>query len=854
MNSEEKLTYGAQIDDLLSTGEGDINSFNNKELDESITDTDILVRFGQDPGSEEEDPNATYLYHKYQELSTEKALEILKETVEYHDEDVNFPTDVMDKIKLIVQGPEAFGADIDTFQREAKVEAVLIHFHSPYPEVRAVTDPYDDPDTPCTTIRAYFLGFLWSIIGTGVNQFFSPRQPAISLSSGILQIFVLPCGRAMQYVLPDWGFTFRGKRHSLNPGPFTYKEQMFASIIFNVAIGGAYAANYNILSEKLAKYYNNTWATIGYQFLLVFSTQFLGFGFAGIMRRLIVYPVRAVWPTLLPTLALNKALAAKETKKNINGWTMSRYTFFLIIFSSAFVYFWIPNYLFQALSTFNWMTWIAPNNFNLATITGSIGGLGLNPIPTFDWTVVNHNGPMTIPFYTSANTYIGLLIAFFIIPAVYYTNYKWTGYFPINDNHLYANDGSPYNVTKVLTKGLLDIKKYQDYSPPFYTAANLVVYGAFFAIYPFAIIFSFLTDWVAIKKSAIDLYESIKHPKRSNYSGHTDVHCEMMSKYREVPDWWFLIILAISLVLGIVMVEHYPTNTPVWGIFFTIGINFIFLIPITLIYSVTGFSFGLNVLVELIVGYAIPGNGTALNILKAYGYNIDGQAQNYITDQKMGHYAKIPPRHMFFGQMISTLLQVLVSVGVLNWQMSNIEHICQPHQAQKFTCPGVNTFFSASVFWGVIGPKRVFDGLYPILRWCFLIGAILPFPLYALKRYYSRSLKYFQPTVIIGGMLNYAPYNLTYFTSGLYVAWVFNSYIRQRYLKWWEKYNYVLSSSLTAGVAFSAIIIFFAVQYHEKDVNWWGNSVPFAGVDYSSPPLLTVPDGEVIGPQPGSFP
>lgn len=95
-----------------------------------------------------------------------------------------------------------------------------------------------------------------------------------------------------------------------------------------------------------------------------------------------------------------------------------------------------------------------------------------------------------------------------------------------------------------------------------------------------------------------------------------------------------MIILVISLVLGIVMVEHYPTNTPVWGIFFTIGINFIFLIPITLIYSVTGFSFGLNVLVELIVGYAIPGNGTALNILKAYGYNIDGQAQNYITDQK----------------------------------------------------------------------------------------------------------------------------------------------------------------------------------------------------------------------------
>lgn len=32
-------------------------------------------------------------------------------------------------------------------------------------------------------------------------------------------------------------------------------------------------------------------------------------------------------------------------------------------------------------------------------------------------------------------------------------------------------------------------------------------------------------------------------------------------------------------------------------------------------------------------------------------------------------------------------------------------------------------------------------------------------------------------------------------------------------------------------VAFGGIIIFFAVQYHEKDINWWGNSVSYAGTD-----------------------
>lgn len=818
-------------------------------------DLDVLVQLGGDPSGENEDESANYLYEKYESMTVDEGLEILRTAIEYHDDDVNFPQNVMTKIKIIVQGPDAYGKSIESFDSDLKVEATLIHYHSPYPEVRAVTDPIDHPDEPIETFRAYFWGIIWSIIGTGVNQFFSPRQPAITLTAGILQIFMMPCGRLMEY-LPDWGFTFRGKRHSINPGPWSYKEQMLATIIVSVSIGGAYGAFYNIFVDKLPMYYDNQWSTIGYQFLLILSTQFVGFGFAGIMRRLIVYPVRAVWPTILPTIALNRALAAKETNKTINGWSISRYRFFTIVFSIGFIYFWIPNYLFAALSTFNWMTWIAPNNFNLAAITGSNSGLGLNPIPSFDWTVLSYNLPLSMPFYSQLNQYIGTVIAgCILIPAVYWTNYKWTGYLTINSNHIYTNTGETYDVSAVLTNGLLDHDKYMKVGPPFYTAANLVVYGAFFAMYPFAIIWSFITEWKAIKFSCKELWTSIRNPRRSNFEAHDDVHCKMMAKYPEVPDWWFFIILIIAVVLGIVMVEHYPTNTPVWGIFFTLGINFIFLIPITLIYSVTGFSFGLNVLVELIIGYALPGNGTALNILKCYGYNIDGQAQNYITDQKMAHYTKVPPRAIFKGQVISTIFQCLVSIGVVNWQISNIEGICTKTQAQKFTCPGPNTFFSASVLWGVIGPKKVFNGLYPILQWCFLIGALAPFPFLALKKYFPRQTHYFQPTLVIGGMLIFAPYNLTYYTGGLYLSWFFMHYLRTRYQAWWEKYTYVFYSSLTAGVALSAVIIFFSVQYHPKDLTWWGNSVSYAGIDAEYAPRLEIPaDPGFFGPSPAHYP
>lgn len=83
-----------------------------------------------------------------------------------------------------------------------------------------------------------------------------------------------------------------------------------------------------------------------------------------------------MWPSVLPTLALNRALLVPEKKENINGWTLSRYRFFFMCFGAMFLYFWIPNFLFQALHSFNWMTWIAPNNFNLGMITGFYGGMG----------------------------------------------------------------------------------------------------------------------------------------------------------------------------------------------------------------------------------------------------------------------------------------------------------------------------------------------------------------------------------------------------------------------------------------------------------------------------------------------
>ncbi|KAK6456528.1 OPT oligopeptide transporter protein-domain-containing protein [Scheffersomyces xylosifermentans] len=818
--------------------------------------------------------SATFMIEKIENLTEEESLEILKSAELELRDDVNVLTADMDLyVKLIEQAPSDLGSgvgnklrtnfadekkspldvhessiaevaslsssneyeryyDIVDWSLQVRIEAALIAYHSPYAEVRAVTDPYDDPSIPVETFRVYLLGIIWTAIGAFINQFFAERQPSISLGSAVVQLFLYPSGLILETILPKWKFKVWKYTIDLNPGPWNHKEQMLATIFYSVSAGTSYVS-YNIHVQKMENFYNNQWADFGYQTLLILSTNFLGFGFAGIMRKFAIYPIRSIWPTILPTLALNKALLQSERKENINGWTISRYSFFFTVFAASFLYNWIPTYLFAALSYFNWMTWIKPDNYNLAMITGSIKGLGLNPIPTFDWNILNFNAALVYPFYSQLNQYIGSFIAFFIIIALNWSNNNWSGYIPINTSSLFGQDGTKYDVKSIVDeRSLFDRSKYEVVGPPYYSAANLVVYGSFFAIYPFSIVYEVFINYKPMWKALKGLGGALRNFRKSTFEGFDDPHTKMMTRYKEVPDWVFLIVLVVSIVLSILCVKLYPAQTPVWGIFFTVGINFVFLIPLTAILSTTGWGFGLNVLVELIVGYALPGNGLALNFLKALGYNINGQAQNYISDQKMGHYIKIPPRAMFRCQMLSVFITSFIGLAVMNFQISSISNYCEPNNRQKFTCPNATVFYNASILWGVIGPKKVFEGIYPIMQYCFLIGFLLAFPCIAFKKYAPRRYsKYFQPTLVIGGMLIYAPYNLSYYTGGLYLSFASMWYLKKYYTTWWEKYNFVFSGAMDAGVAFSAIIIFFAVQYVDKSIYWWGNDVPFLGID-----------------------
>ncbi|KAK9447308.1 OPT oligopeptide transporter protein-domain-containing protein [Limtongia smithiae] len=797
------------------------------------------------------DRASEYLYKMLQQVPLEEALEIIKQALVDHYGDVNFENETYDKLQKLADGPESFDGDFDTYDLECRLEATVIKYHSPYPEVRAVTDPFDDVDMPVETIRAYVLGAIWVGVGSFINEFFAFRQPSLTLKSTVIQLFLYPCGKATQ-LLPDWGFSFRGVRYSINPGPWTIKEQMLAVIMVNA---GAQTSNWMSMSVTLRHelFFGYSWATTGFAWVMNFASLFFGYGLAGMMRKLCIFPVKAVFPSVLPTLALSRALIVRERKFSVNGWTISRQKFFYLTFVISFFYFFVPTFLFKALSDFNWMTWIAPQNKKVALVTGTFVGAGWNPFPSFDWSVINYNAPLVYPCFAYMNFYVGVVISVIFTTALYFANYRYTGYFPLNSNSVYDRTGAEYNVTRILTDNVFDAEKYSAYSPPFIASGNLVGTGGLWAVYTCTFVYICISEWRLLWETLKMMAKSVRHPLRNSLDDFEDPHSRMMRVYPEVPDYWFLIVFVIGIGTAFAGIFAWPTHCPIWTLIMIFLFNIAMFMPTLVVMSRTGFSMGFGAFSVILAGYMDPGNAVTSILLRMWGYNIDNQGETFIGDQKIAHYAKIPQRATFRAQMVATLIQCCCTVGAVEALFDSVVNFCSTTQKDKFTCVFSRTVYSDAILYGVIDPDRVLGTIYPQLKYSFWIGALFAVPFGFLQLYFPQKLKWFSIALIGYGTIEIGyTYNLTYYTGGVYMSLIFMWYLRTRYVAWWTKYNYILTSGLSAGVAFSAIIIFAALQYPQVTLSWWGNTVYEAGLDYAGTTLLDVPEGG-IGPAIGEF-
>ncbi|KAJ6602371.1 OPT oligopeptide transporter [Mycena sp. CBHHK59/15] len=737
---------------------------------------------------------------------------------------------------------ELTGAQFDdpNFDKE---HFLALDDESPYPEVRSAVANTDNPDMPVTTLRTWVIGLAWAIIIPGLNQFFFFRFPSVNITAIVAQLLSFPVGRAAAAYIPNW----RIMGVSLNPGPFTVKEHVL--ITANVGAGSAYAT---VAVQRV--YYNQTY-NFSYQWFVVMSTQMIGFSIGGVARRFLVAPPSMIWPANLVNCALFNTLHSQYYAGIGARGGLSRERFFLYAFLGSFA--WCN---FQALSYFSWVTWIRPND---------PGKHGMSVV-TFDWNQITYIGsPLATPWWAEANIFAGKIsrIWWFLTPVLYFTN-TWFGKFmPLVDHHRfmqhYDNRMNTYNVSAILTSdSTIDLDLYHKYSPLFISTTFAISYGLSFASITATLMHAFLyfrkQIWVQSRRA---LHEQ------------PDIHARLMSRYPQVPEWWYLILFLSMFVLGIISIEVWPTQMPVWAFVLALGIAFTYVIPIGMIQAITNQQVGLNVITELIIGYALPGRPIAMMMFKTcFVFTSYVIALTFTSDFKLGHYMKIPPRAMFWGQVVATVIAGTVQLGVQAWMFTNIPNICAPNQKDGFICPSTEVFGTASIIVSVIGPRLQFSKgqtYYPLVFF-FLVGAAAPLLAWLLNRKYPNSfLKYVNYTrnspVIFNGTGLIPPATAINYVPWAAVGFIFQYVIRRQVhdflpgIDVWTKYNYVLSAALDSGVAVSILVIFFTLQFPKNGtigenniLTWWGNTVPFVGAD-SGPlgagtPVQALAPGETFGP------
>lgn len=319
---------------------------------------------------------------------------------------------------------------------------------APLPEVRAVVETSDDVDLPVNTLRAWFLGVVFTIVGSGVNQFFSMRYPGVTISSLVAELVAFPCGQLLAAILPLWTINC-GKLGKLVINPdrkFNKKEHTLITIMANISFTSSWATD-----VIQAQYIYGVPSKAGYKILMVLTCQLFGLGVAGLMDPILVKDSLNYWPNTLANVAMFDSLHSKYNPV-ADGWKISRLKFFLIAFTCSFSYYFFPGFIFQALSYFNWICWIVPNNVVVNQIFGQIQGLGFSPI-TFDWAQITYgNGsPLLIPVSSQIMTLAGWFIFFAILPlALYYTNSMYSAYLPMSSSTVFDNTGQEYNGSRVL--------------------------------------------------------------------------------------------------------------------------------------------------------------------------------------------------------------------------------------------------------------------------------------------------------------------------------------------------------------------------------------------------------------------
>ncbi|WYZ36523.1 hypothetical protein EsH8_II_000029 [Colletotrichum jinshuiense] len=697
--------------------------------------------------------------------------------------------------------------------------------------------PLRDDFDASLTFRSMFLATCLSAFQAVMSQIYTFKPTSVTISGTFIVLIGYFAGKAWTAVLPRGDkleASWREKNGQgelpgwikfvkfINPGPWGLKEHAICSITATSA-SNASASIMVFAAQDLFYDLPLSPTTV---VLTVISIGLFGYGICGIMRPIAVWHVDAVYWSTLPTVKTLQGLHWQDLKNS------KPLRWFWYSFVGMFAYEFFPAYIFPWLNSVSIPCLAAMNatGDKAAVLTNLFGGsinnegLGLFTL-SFDWQYIT-SFSTSLPLTLQAHSAIGFFICFLAMIGIYYTNAWDAKSQPFMSTRLRSEDGSTYPIAKVFTGGVLNQEALVKYGIPRLTGS--FAYAMFMANAAIgALVAHCFVFWGGDVKRA---YQSAKSGR------YDDRHHEHMVKhYKETPWWWYVAVLVISFVLGLVVVCTQNITLPAWAYVVSLLTGIIIAPLSTLLYSRFGNGIATNNLSKMLAGLILPERPIGNMYFAAWSHNVISNAVNLSNDLKMGEYLKIPPRVMFLTQIYGTILGGFINYAVMiSIVNGNRDLLVNSDGNSSWSGATMQSYNTNATSWALAKYLYKTGGRYSLVPIGLGVGFAAVIVHRAIVHFVPKIRGYSLSEINLPQLIQYAgfiPYNSSQtcvIFSQLICGFFVQFYLRNYRPRIFKDYSYLITGAFDGASLSVLFILSFAVFGAGGPSipfpTWWGNN------------------------------
>ncbi|KAH9822400.1 OPT oligopeptide transporter protein-domain-containing protein [Melampsora americana] len=341
-----------------------------------------------------------------------------------------------------------------------------------------------------------------------------------------------------------------------NPGPFSIKETTFSSVMSAAASAGAFSVE--MIGARALLFDEKPKAL--YSLMVMFSSQMIGYGWAGLLCPLLVFPENVVFPSVLPSVALFHSMykASDLRKKQVS--------FFKNALLGISIYEIFPTYIAPSLQAISPWCLALPSVPAVSQLFGGsqVGqGLGFLSL-SFDWTVLGAAGPLYTPLEAQCNQGVAYIAAIMLFSIAHKHNWLGGGKLPFISFSLLDQDGQVYKTSLVINPdGTENTKAIAELGMPFFATSYIL--GKSFVC--FAASAAFTTAILKKWRTIVSMVRREDVP--------IDPDREVCSKLKDFPMWGFGAIAAVAIAVAFIALDTGNSGLSNLGLMTAILISFI---------------------------------------------------------------------------------------------------------------------------------------------------------------------------------------------------------------------------------------------------------------------------------------